>query len=111
MSKVIAEVTIVPLGTGSPSLSHYVAEVEKVIEKFPAIKTMLTPMGTILEGEWDEVMNAVKLMHESPFLKGAKRVSTRISIDDRRDKDTSMEKKVSSVKKLLEEDRKFSRPT
>ncbi len=33
MSNAIVEVTIVPLGTGSTSLSYYVAEVEKVLRK------------------------------------------------------------------------------
>jgi len=101
MNKVIAEVTIVPLGTATPSLSPYVAEVEKVLAKYTHIKTMLTPMATILEGDLDEILTAVREMHEAPFLKGAKRVSTRISIDDRRDKDTSMERKVKVVKDLL----------
>jgi uncharacterized protein YqgV (UPF0045/DUF77 family) len=37
-------------------------------------------------------------MHEVPFVNGAMRVSTTIRIDDRRDKDASMEQKLSSVK-------------
>jgi uncharacterized protein (TIGR00106 family) len=101
MSSVIVEVTIVPLGTATPSLSPYVAEVEKVLAKHTRIKTMLTPMATILEGNLDDILTAIREMHEAPFLKGAKRVSTRISIDDRRDKQTSMERKVKAVKKLM----------
>lgn len=102
MSSVIVEVTIVPLGTATPSLSPYVAEVEKVLAKHTRIKSMLTPMATILEGDLDDILTAIREMHEAPFLKGAKRVSTRISIDDRRDKQTSMERKVKVVKDLLE---------
>lgn len=98
MNKIIAQVTIVPLGTGSTSLSYYVAEVEKVLKEYPNIKSQLTPMASILEGDFDEVLKAVREMHEVPFQKGAQRVSTRISIDDRRDKETSMERKVASVK-------------
>jgi len=101
MSKIIAQVTIVPLGTGSTSLSFYVAEVEKVLKKYKNIKSRLTPMSSILEGDFDEVMKAIREMHEVPFLKGAKRVSTRISIDDRRDKETSMERKVEAVKSKM----------
>lgn len=101
MSYVIAEVTIVPLGTATPSLSAYVADVEKVLKKYTKIKTMLTPMATILEGDLDEILTAVREMHESPFLKGAQRVSTRISIDDRRDKKLSMDGKVKAVKEKL----------
>jgi uncharacterized protein (TIGR00106 family) len=101
MGHVIAEVTVVPLGTATPSLSAYVAGVEKVLAKYTNIKTLLTPMATILEGDLDEILTAVREMHETPFLKGAQRVSTRISIDDRRDKKLSMEGKVKAVKEKL----------
>ena len=86
MTHVIAQVTVVPLGTGSTSLSKYVAEVEKVIDKYPDVKRMLTPMSTILEGDLDRILAIIREMHETPFSKGAKRVSTRVTIDDRRDK-------------------------
>ena len=101
MGKVIAEVTVVPLGTGSASLSAYVAEVEKVLIKFPRLKSMLTPMSTILEGDMDEVIAAVKAMHEAPFRLGALRVSTTLRIDDRRDKPLTMAGKLAAVKGRL----------
>ncbi|HLP60762.1 MAG TPA: MTH1187 family thiamine-binding protein [Candidatus Deferrimicrobium sp.] len=98
---VIVEVTVFPLGTGSTSLSNYVAGVEKVLEKYKGIKTMLTPMSTILEGDLGEILAAIREMHESPFLAGAKRVTTKIDIDDRRDKELTMEGKVEAVKSKL----------
>ena len=98
---VVVEITVVPLGTGSTSLSSYVAGVEKVLARHKNIKTMLTPMATILEGELDEILTAVREMHETPFLNGAKRVSTRISIDDRRDKHLSIKGKMEAVKAKL----------
>ena len=98
---VVVQVTVVPLGTGSTSLSSYVAGVGKVLAKYKSIKTMLTPMSTILEGDLDEILRAVREMHETPFLNGAKRVSTRIGIDDRRDKTLTMEGKIEAVKKWL----------
>jgi uncharacterized protein (TIGR00106 family) len=101
MPHVIAQVTVVPLGTATPSLSAYVAGVEKVLAKYTNIKTLLTPMATILEGDLDEILTAVREMHETPFLNGAQRVSTRIGIDDRRDKQLSMEGKIKAVKEKL----------
>lgn len=101
---VIVQVTTVPLGTGSTSLSTYVADVEKVLAKYKdTIKTQLTPMSSILEGDLDEILKVIREMHETPFLKGAKRVSTRISIDDRRDKKASMESKIKSVEEKLKD--------
>jgi uncharacterized protein (TIGR00106 family) len=101
MNHVVAEVTVVPLGTGTASLSRYVAEVESVLKNHPRIKSMLTPMSTVLEGDLDDVLKAVREMHEIPFSKGALRVSTRISIDDRRDKTISMKSKLEAVKSKL----------
>ena len=101
MGKVVAEVTVVPLGTGSTSLSAYVAAVEQVLKQFPRLKTLLTPMSTILEGEADDVLAAVKAMHEAPFRMGALRVSTTLRIDDRRDQPLTMAGKVAAVKSKL----------
>ena len=101
MNKSIVEVTVVPLGTSSTSLSSYVADVEKVLEKYKELKSTLTPMSTIIEGDLDLILKVVREMHEVPFINGAVRVSTRISIDDRRDKEASMKNKLDSVKKKL----------
>jgi uncharacterized protein (TIGR00106 family) len=101
MGKIIAEVTVVPLGTASTSLSAYVAEVEKALKKFPQVKSLLTPMSTILEGEMDEIVEVVKTMHEMPFRMGAMRVSTTLRIDDRRDKPLTMAGKLAAVKSKL----------
>jgi len=101
MGQVVAEVTVVPLGTGSASLSAYVAAVENVLKKFPRLKSLLTPMSTILEGDMDDVLEAVKAMHEAPFRMGALRVSTTLRIDDRRDKKISMAGKLAAVKSKL----------
>jgi len=98
----IVEVTIVPLGTESPSVSHYVAEVHKVLENAPEpLKFQLTPMSTIIEGDLEDLLAVVRRMHEVPFNRGAQRVSTSIRIDDRRDKASSMESKLKSVQEKL----------
>jgi uncharacterized protein (TIGR00106 family) len=101
MGRVVAEVTVVPLGTASTSLSAYVAAVKKTLQRFPRLKTLLTPMSTILEGEMGDVLEAVKAMHEAPFHMGALRVSTTLRVDDRRDKTISMKGKLAAVRNKL----------
>jgi uncharacterized protein (TIGR00106 family) len=96
----IVEVTIIPMGMGT-SVSQYVADCHKVLENEPAVKHMLTPMGTILEGDLDDIFPAVRKLHEVPFASGIKRVNTTIRIDDRRDKSSSMEQKLNSVESKL----------
>lgn len=93
----IVEVSITPIGTQNPSVSSYVAECHKVLGRYPEIEFQLTPMGTVMEGELPLIMKAIAEMHEIPFHMKAKRVSTLIKIDDRRDKKGTMKKKVDSV--------------
>uniref|UniRef100_A0A7C4ABJ7 MTH1187 family thiamine-binding protein n=1 Tax=Fundidesulfovibrio putealis TaxID=270496 RepID=A0A7C4ABJ7_9BACT len=54
---VIAELSIFPIGAGG-SLSPYVARAVKVIEE-SGLPYELGPMGTCIEGEWQEVMDVV----------------------------------------------------
>jgi len=97
----IVETTITPIGTGSTSVSKYVAKCHEVVKDFPEIKYQLTPMGTILEGDLSKIMELIAKMHEVPFDQGADRVSTLIKIDDRRDKAGTMDGKMESVRRKL----------
>jgi len=101
MKMVIAELTIVPLGTESTSLSSYVAGCHQILKEQNKVMYRLTPMGTILEGKLDDIFEITKKMHEVPFDSGALRVTTNLKIDDRRDKEAKMEKKINSVAEKL----------
>jgi uncharacterized protein (TIGR00106 family) len=96
---VMAELSVVPLGTGSTELSTYVAEAIKMIKQTKGVKWQLTPMGTIVETDsLDKLFILVREAHEALFKIGARRVSTLIKIDDRRDKHGErMKDKVDSV--------------
>ena len=98
--QVVAEVSIVPIGTGSAGLSHYVAACLEILEVRKDISYQLTPMGTVIEGTLDKILEVTRAMHEVPFSKGAVRVVTTLKIDDRRDKTSAMATKVQSVLKL-----------
>ena len=100
----IVELSIVPIGIESTSMSAYVAGAIKVLEK-TALQYELTAMGTIISGDLDGILKAIRQMHESCFDAGAMRVLTRISIDDRRDKKRSTEQKIRSVQEKLGRDR------
>jgi len=93
-------VSITPLGTGTPSVSRYVAGVEKIL-RASGLKNQLTAMGTIIEGDLDRILEVIRQMHEHPFDQGAVRVSTFIKIDDRRDKEHTIEGKMRSVEEKL----------
>lgn len=95
----IVELSIVPLGVG-PGVSAFVAGAIRVLEK-TGLTYELTGMGTIISGELDDILGAVRKMHESCFDAGAVRVLTQIRIDDRRDRQSSIERKIRSVREKL----------
>jgi uncharacterized protein (TIGR00106 family) len=97
----IVEVTIVPLGTATTSLSRYVADCHKVLLQARDLKYELTSMGTLIEGDLNRILEVVRQMHEIPFNAGAQRVSTLVRIDDRRDKTSTMAGKVQAVTEKL----------
>ncbi|PLX94804.1 MAG: hypothetical protein C0620_05430 [Desulfuromonas sp.] len=98
----VVQISCTPLGEGSGGLSKFVAGCLKLVKE-SGLNYQLTPMGTILEGELDEIFALVRKMHESPFNAGAQRVSTLIKIDDRRDREHTMERKLRSVEEQLAE--------
>ncbi|MCD6473155.1 MTH1187 family thiamine-binding protein [Candidatus Aerophobetes bacterium] len=93
-------ITVVPLGTDSPSVSKYVAQAVRILKK-EEVKYELTPMATVIEGDIDKLLNIAKKMHLAIFSQDVKRVVTSITIDDRRDKKPTMEGKIASVKRKL----------
>lgn len=99
---IIAELTVVPLGTGTPSVSRYVAKAVDELRKL-GLEPQVTAMGTIIEAtELPVILEAVERVHESVFEQGALRVVTTLKIDERRDKAGSIEQKMRAVSFKLE---------
>ncbi len=99
----VVEVSIIPLGTKTPSISKYVARALRVLRQEKNIKYELTSMGTIMEGDLGEILRVVRNMHEATFDGEVMRVVTIIKIDDRRDKTLSMGGKMESLLKKLKD--------
>ncbi len=97
----LVEVSIIPLGTETTSVSQYVARAVKVLQGEKAIKYELTSMGTIIEGDLTHLLSTVQKMHEAVLDAGVTRVVTTIKIDDRRDKSSGMRSKMESLKSKL----------
>jgi len=95
------DISVVPVGTQSPSVSQYVAGAVRILQKEPGIKWELTAMNTIIEGDLDKLLALAYKMHRSAFDAGAKRVVTTIRIDERRDKPLTIEGKVKAVREKL----------
>jgi uncharacterized protein (TIGR00106 family) len=98
----LMHLTIIPLGTGSPSVGDYVVEIQKILKKsgFPF---ELTDMGTIIEGSTEDLLKLAARLAQAPFSEGVDRVVTQISLDDRRDKKVTIGSKKASVAGRLQE--------
>ncbi|MDD4170460.1 MAG: MTH1187 family thiamine-binding protein [Desulfotomaculaceae bacterium] len=97
----VVEVSIIPVGTPSASLSEFVAGCLEILKNTPGVTYQLNPMGTVIEGDMDHVLEVISRMHEHPFTKGVGRVVTTIRIDDRRDKTLTMAGKIAAVEARL----------
>jgi uncharacterized protein (TIGR00106 family) len=95
---VLAEFAMFPTDKGA-SVSKYVSQVIDTIDK-SGITYQLTPMGTILEGSWDEVFAVItkcfKILEPQ-----SDRINTSIKVDYRSGNETRMKSKINKVKSIL----------
>ena len=92
---VLVDICVVPMGVGV-SVSKYVVECEKIFQA-AGLNHQMHSYGTNVEGDWDEVMAAVKLCHETIHEMGVPRIGTTIRMGTRTDREQSMQDKIDSV--------------
>jgi len=92
---VLVDVCVAPMGVGV-SVSKYVVECEKIFEA-AGLNHQMHSYGTNVEGDWDEVMAAIKLCHETVHEMGVPRIGTTIRMGTRTDREQSMQDKIDSV--------------
>ena len=95
---VLVEFSMSPLGKGE-SVSKYVSRSLDIIDK-SGVSYRLNPMGTVLEGEWDEVFGVVRQCYER-MKKDCNRISCSIKVDYRKGHSGRLASKVASVEKAL----------
>jgi uncharacterized protein (TIGR00106 family) len=93
---IIAEVSIAPLGVGT-SVSKYVKEAVKIL-KSSGLKVTVGGMSTTIEApDLETLFKWIAAAENAEINAGAKRVLIHLKVDDRRDKDASINSKVSAV--------------
>jgi len=95
---VLLEFSMSPLGKGE-SVGKYVARSLDIIDK-SGVPYRLNPMGTVLEGEWDEVFEVVRRCYER-MKQDCNRISCTIKVDYRKGYEGRLQSKVASVEKRL----------
>lgn len=96
---VILDLCVVPIGVGT-SVSRHIAACEEVLAE-AGLEHRLCPYGTVIEGEWDAVMAAVRRCHDVVHAMGAPRIHTNIKLGTRIDRMQTMADKVASVERVL----------
>lgn len=97
----IADICVIPLGVGL-SVSEHVAACERIFQE-AGLTHQLHGYGTNVEGEWDDVMAALKRCHEVVHDMGAVRVSTTVRLGTRTDRRQTLQDKLDSVARKLGE--------
>ncbi len=101
-----AEISIVPISKDhdSTSMSKGVAAAFEAISKIESLKTTLTALGTQIEAkDLADILRAIEAAHRAAKSAGALRIISTIKIDERLDKDQSLQDKIISVKQKLGE--------
>ncbi len=95
---VLLEFSMSPFDKGA-SLGEYVARSLDIIDK-SGLPYRLNPMGTVLEGEWDEVMDVVRSCYQR-MSEDCDRISCAIKIDYRKGPGGRIDTKTASIEKRL----------
>jgi uncharacterized protein (TIGR00106 family) len=96
-----ADLTVIALGRPDPSASEYIAAIQRRLAQQDRVRYVMHAMGTSLEGTTADILAVVGELHAVPFELGIPRVYTVLKLDERRDRDQSLEDKVASVERLL----------
>jgi uncharacterized protein (TIGR00106 family) len=97
-----ADLTVIGLGRSDPSASKYIAAIQQRLAQQDKVRHRLHAMGTSLEGETKDILELVGELHAVPFELGLPRVYTVLKLDERRDREQTLEDKVASVQRLLD---------
>ena len=95
---VLLEFSMSPLGKGE-SVGKYVSRSLDIIDK-SGVPYRLNPMGTVLEGEWEQALGVVQKCYER-MKKDCDRISCAIKVDYRKGHSGRLQSKVASVEKKL----------
>src|SRR3954470_10548141 len=96
-----ADLTVIALGRPDPSASEYIAAIQRRLAEQDRGRYVMHAMGTSLEGTTADILAIVGQLHAVPFELGIPRVYTVLKLDERRDREQTLEDKVASVERLL----------
>src|ERR1700755_1141624 len=96
-----ADLTVLALGRPDAPASAYVAEIQRRLAAQDRVRYRMHAMGTSLEGTTADILAVVGELHAVPFELGIPRVYTVLKLDERRDREQTLDDKVASVERRL----------
>lgn len=100
--KCLADVCIVPIGTGKASVSDEVTLITKYLrENVQDLEISLHSAGTTIGGPWDKVMTTIGDLHQLLHDNGVVRIQSDIRVGTRTDKVQTAKDKVNVVEEKL----------
>ena len=97
-----ADLTVIALGRADASASRYIAEIQRRLAAQDKVRYAMHAMGTSLHGSTADILAIAGELHAVPFDMGIPRVYSILKLDERRDREQTLEDKVSSVQALLD---------
>jgi uncharacterized protein (TIGR00106 family) len=94
-----ADITILPIGREGASVGDILVEVRKRLETQDKVRFEMHAMGTSLEGEAADIFSVAADLHSVPFAQGIPRVYTVLKVDQRTDREQTLQDKVRSVQR------------
>lgn len=94
----LVEFSIIPIGNDG-HISREVAEAVKIVDE-SGLPYQLTPTGTCIEGDWDEVMRVIRRCHER-VRQMAPHLMTMINIEDEQGVRDKLKHNIASVEQKV----------
>ena len=94
----LVEFSILPVGKGI-SVSKSVAKAINLVDK-SGLDYKVSEMGTIVEGEWKEIISLIERCHRL-LLKETGRVITTVKVDDRRGRKGLLRSRIRRIERIL----------
>ncbi|MGA7397366.1 MAG: MTH1187 family thiamine-binding protein [Solirubrobacterales bacterium] len=96
-----ADITILPIGREGGSVSDILAVVHRHLDSQDSVRFKMHAMGTSLEGEIADIFALAAELHQIPLGEGIPRVYTVLKVDQRTDREQTLESKLKSVEDRL----------
>lgn len=98
---VIADFCLIPVGT-EPTVARYVAACQRVLDGSRGVQHTLHATGTTVEGDWDDVMEALRRCHEEVHRMGVVRIHSTLAVGTRTDQQRPASERIDRVQALLD---------